>query len=73
MLIAGLFRALVAEARGPRAAAAGVAPMCGGRHEWLLGAAWRAARSGLEGTLVARDHGGPADRQGAGAGGPSTC
>ncbi|MFF3350173.1 glutamate--cysteine ligase [Streptomyces sp. NPDC002779] len=49
VLIAGLFRALVTEAlerlreRGPS---------CTGRHEWLRGAAWRAARSGLEGALV---------------------
>lgn len=50
VLVAGLFRALVADARhrlgkpGPRA--------CGGRHEWLRAAAWRASRSGLEGSLV---------------------
>ncbi|MFE6364798.1 glutamate--cysteine ligase [Streptomyces sp. NPDC057806] len=49
VLIAGLFRALVTEAlerlrrRGPG---------CAGHHEWLRGAAWRAARSGLEGALV---------------------
>ncbi|MFH0519393.1 glutamate--cysteine ligase [Streptomyces sp. M41] len=50
VLIAGLFRALVAEAleRLHR----GETPACGGRHEWLRGASWRAARSGLEGTLV---------------------
>ncbi|WP_055527697.1 carboxylate-amine ligase [Streptomyces graminilatus] len=50
VLIAGLFRALVTEAleRLRRADA----PPCPGRHEWLRGAAWRAARSGLEGTLV---------------------
>ncbi|WP_328752662.1 glutamate--cysteine ligase [Streptomyces sp. NBC_00285] len=49
VLVAGLFRALVTEA-GERltAGAAG----CDGRHEWLRGASWRAARSGLEGTLV---------------------
>ncbi|CAM5339708.1 carboxylate-amine ligase [Streptomyces aurantiogriseus] len=50
VLIAGLFRALVTGAReGLRA---GRAPACEGRHEWLRGASWRAARSGLEGTLV---------------------
>ncbi|WP_369276050.1 glutamate--cysteine ligase [Streptomyces sp. R11] len=50
VLIAGLFRALVTEARerlGRRDA-----PGCAGRHEWLRGASWRAARSGLEGMLV---------------------
>ncbi len=50
VLIAGLFRALVTDARehlrSDRASA------CTGRHEWLRGATWRAARSGLEGTLV---------------------
>jgi carboxylate-amine ligase len=50
VLIAGLYRALVTEARqrleGPRA------PVCEGRHEWLRAAVWRAARSGLEGALV---------------------
>jgi carboxylate-amine ligase len=50
VLIAGLFRALVAEARG-RLRTDDARP-CDGRHEWLRGAAWRAARSGLEGTLV---------------------
>ncbi|MFI5685284.1 glutamate--cysteine ligase [Streptomyces sp. NPDC051636] len=50
VLIAGLFRALVTEAR-ERLRTRG-APGCAGRHEWLRGATWRAARSGLEGTLV---------------------
>ncbi|MEU6476638.1 glutamate--cysteine ligase [Streptomyces sp. NPDC047017] len=50
VLIAGLFRALVTDAR-ERLETAG-APACTGRHEWLRAAAWRAARAGLEGTLV---------------------
>jgi carboxylate-amine ligase len=50
VLIAGLVRALVTEARGRLRTAR--ARACDGRHEWLRGAAWRAARSGLEGTLV---------------------
>ncbi|MEU0053452.1 glutamate--cysteine ligase [Streptomyces sp. NPDC006309] len=50
VLIAGLFRALVTEAR-ERLERTGVPP-CQGRHEWLRAAAWRAARSGLEGVLV---------------------
>ncbi|MXM66155.1 YbdK family carboxylate-amine ligase [Streptomyces sp. HUCO-GS316] len=49
VLIAGLFRALVTDARERLRTDA--AP-CEGRHEWLRGASWRAARSGLEGTLV---------------------
>ncbi|MFI6559646.1 glutamate--cysteine ligase [Streptomyces sp. NPDC050534] len=49
-LIAGLFRALVATALERLDGHA--APACGGRHEWLRGASWRAARSGLEGALV---------------------
>ncbi|MFD3843940.1 glutamate--cysteine ligase [Streptomyces sp. NPDC058642] len=49
VLIAGLFRALVSDARD-RLAAGPVA--CDGHHEWLRGASWRAARSGLEGPLV---------------------
>ncbi|MEU5893985.1 glutamate--cysteine ligase [Streptomyces sp. NPDC047461] len=49
VLIAGLFRALVTDARD-RLATGLVA--CDGHHEWLRGASWRAARSGLEGTLV---------------------
>ncbi|MFE7935209.1 glutamate--cysteine ligase [Streptomyces sp. NPDC057456] len=49
VLVAGLFRALVTEARERlRTGAQG----CAGRHEWLRGASWRAARSGLEGGLV---------------------
>ncbi|MGW3204113.1 carboxylate-amine ligase [Streptomyces sp. NPDC001135] len=50
VLIAGLFRALVTEAH-ERLEAGGV-PACAGRHEWLRAAAWRAARSGLEGNLI---------------------
>ncbi|WP_314220704.1 carboxylate-amine ligase [Streptomyces zaehneri] len=50
VLVAGLFRALVAEARERLGAGGG--PGCEGRHEWLRGASWRAARSGLEGGLV---------------------
>lgn len=49
VLVAGLFRALVTEAIERRASGAAV---CDGRHEWLRGASWRAARSGLEGALV---------------------
>ncbi|MFJ4205415.1 glutamate--cysteine ligase [Streptomyces sviceus] len=49
VLLAGLFRALVTEALELRAAGAAA---CQGRHEWLRGASWRAARSGLEGALV---------------------
>ncbi|WP_216588706.1 carboxylate-amine ligase [Streptomyces brasiliscabiei] len=49
VLIAGLFRALVEDARvrldGPER-------VCDGRHEWLRAAVWRAAQSGLEGELV---------------------
>ncbi|MEU5096238.1 glutamate--cysteine ligase [Streptomyces sp. NPDC020996] len=50
VLVAGLFRALVTWAR--QRLQAGRATECPGRHEWLRGASWRAARSGLEGTLV---------------------
>ncbi|MFD3618959.1 glutamate--cysteine ligase [Streptomyces sp. NPDC058676] len=50
VLIAGLFRALVTEAS--ERLRTGEARACDGRHEWLRGAAWRAARFGLEGTLV---------------------
>lgn len=50
VLIAGLFRSLVAEACERIRTRGG--PGCAGRHEWLLGASWRAARCGLEGTLV---------------------
>ncbi|MER5833903.1 glutamate--cysteine ligase [Streptomyces sp. NPDC002130] len=49
VLIAGLFRALVTEARERLRRHD---PACAGRHEWLRGATWRAARSGLEGALV---------------------
>ena len=49
VLVAGLFRALVTEAIELHASGAAV---CDGRHEWLRGASWRAARSGLEGALV---------------------
>ncbi|MEV7074711.1 glutamate--cysteine ligase [Streptomyces sp. NPDC091972] len=49
VLVAGLFRALVTDALELRATGAA---MCDGRHEWLRGASWRAARSGLEGALV---------------------
>ncbi|WP_406010911.1 glutamate--cysteine ligase [Streptomyces sp. NBC_00637] len=50
VLVAGLFRALVTDAR--ERLRTGAAPNCDGRHEWLRGASWRAARSGLEGGLV---------------------
>ncbi|MFE9020975.1 glutamate--cysteine ligase [Streptomyces sp. NPDC007808] len=50
VLIAGLYRALVATAL--ERLDQGAARACGGRHEWLRGATWRAARSGLEGALV---------------------
>lgn len=50
VLIAGLFRALVTEAM--ERLGQDDTPTCQGRHEWLRGASWRAARSGLEGTLV---------------------
>ncbi|MFJ4621625.1 glutamate--cysteine ligase [Streptomyces sp. NPDC088812] len=53
VLVAALFRALVTDA-GQRLEGPG-APRCEGRHEWLRAAAWRAARSGLEGTLVDPD------------------
>jgi len=49
VLIAGLFRALVARARADTDAE--VAPSTA-RHELLRAAGWRAARSGLEGDLV---------------------
>ncbi|MFE7840003.1 glutamate--cysteine ligase [Streptomyces sp. NPDC057474] len=49
VLIAGLFRALVEDAR-VRLEAPGRA--CDGRHEWLRSAVWRAAQAGLEGSLV---------------------
>ncbi|MEU3525802.1 glutamate--cysteine ligase [Streptomyces sp. NPDC038707] len=50
VLVAGLYRALVTEAR--ERLEASDAPVCDGRHEWLRAASWRAARSGLEGVLV---------------------
>ncbi|MEU3829377.1 glutamate--cysteine ligase [Streptomyces sp. NPDC029080] len=50
VLVAGLFRALVTEARERLESTR--LPTCGGRHEWLRAASWRAARSGLEGTLI---------------------
>ncbi|MFF0791235.1 glutamate--cysteine ligase [Streptomyces spiralis] len=50
VLVAGLFRALVQDACARLARRAG--PVCAGHHEWLRAAAWRAARSGLEGPLV---------------------
>ncbi|MFI0165310.1 glutamate--cysteine ligase [Streptomyces sp. NPDC017095] len=50
VLIAGLYRALVTEARARLETTD--APACPGRHEWLRAAAWRAARSGLEGALI---------------------
>ncbi|GHH94242.1 carboxylate-amine ligase [Streptomyces capillispiralis] len=50
VLVAGLFRALVRDARDRLER--GRAPRCDGHHEWLRAAAWRAARSGLEGELV---------------------
>ncbi|MFG2356419.1 YbdK family carboxylate-amine ligase [Streptomyces sp. NPDC048521] len=50
VLVAGLFRALVHEARERLERADG--PLCDGRHDWLRAATWRAARSGLEGDLV---------------------
>ncbi|MEU1707161.1 YbdK family carboxylate-amine ligase [Streptomyces sp. NPDC005706] len=50
VLVAALFRALVRDACDRLAQAHG--PLCDGRHDWLRAAAWRAARSGLEGHLV---------------------
>ncbi|MEU3605375.1 glutamate--cysteine ligase [Streptomyces sp. NPDC035033] len=50
VLIAGLYRALVADARA-RLRATGETG-CDGNHAWLRAATWRAARSGLEGDLV---------------------
>ncbi|MGW7265141.1 carboxylate-amine ligase [Streptomyces sp. NPDC054842] len=49
VLIAGLFRALVTQAR-ERLESRGTT--CDGRHEWLRAATWRAARSGLEDGLI---------------------
>ncbi|MFJ6728423.1 glutamate--cysteine ligase [Streptomyces sp. NPDC091281] len=53
VLTAALFRALVTDAQERLRTAGGSA--CPGRHEWLRGATWRAARAGLEGTLVDPD------------------
>ncbi|MFJ1806910.1 MULTISPECIES: glutamate--cysteine ligase [unclassified Streptomyces] len=50
VLVAGLFRALVTQTC--ERLGTGDVPDCEGRHEWLRGASWRAARSGLEGSLV---------------------
>ncbi|MEU0056101.1 glutamate--cysteine ligase [Streptomyces sp. NPDC006334] len=50
VLVAGLFRALVRDACDRLARHDG--PLCDGRHDRLRAAAWRAARSGLEGALV---------------------
>ncbi|GGT00750.1 carboxylate-amine ligase [Streptomyces chromofuscus] len=50
VLVAGLFRALVIDAQ--ERLRTGRAPDCRGRHEWLRGASWRAARCALEATLV---------------------
>ncbi|MEW2256671.1 YbdK family carboxylate-amine ligase [Streptomyces sp. NPDC047869] len=50
VLVAALFRAMVRDACDRLAQADG--PLCDGRHDWLRAAAWRAARSGLEGHLV---------------------
>ncbi|MFJ7044382.1 glutamate--cysteine ligase [Streptomyces sp. NPDC101112] len=52
VLVAGLFRALVEDARLRLERRDQV---CDGRHEWLRAAAWRAARTGLEGPLVDPD------------------
>lgn len=56
VLIAGLFRALVARARLDLDAGL---PLPASRHELLRAASWRAARSGLEGDLVKLDPGRP--------------
>ncbi|MEU8032719.1 glutamate--cysteine ligase, partial [Streptomyces sp. NPDC049099] len=50
VLIAALFRALVTDAHERLGTTD--APACAVRHEWLRAASWRAARSGLEGTLI---------------------
>ncbi|MGX1274274.1 carboxylate-amine ligase [Streptomyces phaeoluteigriseus] len=52
VLIAGLFRALVEDARARLEEPARRGVHCDGRHEWLRAADWRAARAGLEGDLV---------------------
>jgi glutamate---cysteine ligase / carboxylate-amine ligase len=49
VLVAGIFRALVAKAREDLDAGL---PLPASRHELLRAASWRAARSGLEGDLV---------------------
>ncbi|MDX3694530.1 glutamate--cysteine ligase [Streptomyces europaeiscabiei] len=49
VLITGLFRALVEDARGLLEESGRA---CAGGHEWLRPAVWRAARAGLEGDLV---------------------
>ncbi|UUU20150.1 carboxylate-amine ligase [Streptomyces sp. DSM 40750] len=49
VLVAGLFRALVEDARVRLEQPGWV---CDGRHEWLRAAVWRAAQTGLEGDLV---------------------
>ncbi|MFF6995300.1 glutamate--cysteine ligase [Streptomyces sp. NPDC008313] len=53
VLIAGLYRALVTQAR--ERLQEPDAPGCQGRHEWLRAAGWRAARSGLEESLIIPD------------------
>ncbi|MDL5204599.1 glutamate--cysteine ligase [Streptomyces sp. ALI-76-A] len=50
VLVAGLFRALVEDARMRLEQPGGRS--CDGRHEWIRAAVWRAARAGLEGSLV---------------------
>ncbi|USQ85231.1 glutamate--cysteine ligase [Streptomyces phaeoluteigriseus] len=52
VLIAGLFRALVEDARARLEEPARRGAHRDGRHEWLRAAGWRAARAGLEGDLV---------------------
>lgn len=54
VLLAGLFRALVARARLDLDAGL---PLPASRHELLRAASWRAARSGLEGDLVDLERG----------------
>ncbi|WP_228973065.1 glutamate--cysteine ligase [Streptomyces sp. DH12] len=52
VLVAALFRALVMRATSRFEAGGSASARCGGRHEWLRAATWRAARSGLEGDLI---------------------
>ncbi|MFF8382310.1 glutamate--cysteine ligase [Streptomyces kanasensis] len=52
VLIAALFRALVMRATTRFESGGTASARCGGRHEWLRAATWRAARSGLEGDLI---------------------